>query len=203
MERPIPTTDLIEAFEPRFVPAPEIGEWVKDTFLNELSPLWNVEHDHLRSLYVGFLWTNIENSRHMRRIVGQAEIPFPQGGKWQKERTFYQLAQWFGTVPDFVVTLDAKCAAQAEDDAFCALLEHELYHCGQAIDKYGFPKFTKEGKPKPAIKGHDAEEFVGIVRRYGVGAAAGGVAQLVEVARLEPEIARVDITAACGTCLSR
>jgi hypothetical protein len=200
--RPIPPKRVTESFEPIFEPAGDVETWIRETFLDSGSPLFNVEHDHLNSAQLGILWTNVANSRNMRGIVGQAEMPLPQGGKWQKERAFYQLTEWFGGKPDFLITLDANYAAKAGDIEWCALVDHELYHCAQMLDKYGFPAFTKDGQPRFAIKGHDVEEFVGIVRRYGAGPAAGDTQALVMAAQQRPEIAEVDIAGMCGTCVS-
>ncbi|WEX86485.1 putative metallopeptidase [Sinorhizobium garamanticum] len=57
------------------------------------------------------------------------------------------------------------------------------------------------GRPIFAIRGHDAEEFVGVVRRYGADAAA--VRAMVDAANQKPEIARVQIAHACDTCQLR
>jgi hypothetical protein len=149
---------------------------------------------------VAVLWTTVENGRHMRAIVGTAEMPLPQGGKWQKARGLYQLRQWFGGEPDFLITLSAEYAAGASDVTWCALVEHELYHCAHRRDAFGIPMFTRQGRPKFGIRGHDVEEFVGIVRRYGVKAAAGETAALVAAARGRPEIAAGEIRGLCGTC---
>lgn len=91
--------------------------------------------------------------------------------------------------------------AQAGDAEFCALVEHELYHCGQERDAFGAPKFRQSGLPAFTMRGHDVEEFVGVVRRYG--ADASGVRDLVEAASHEPTIARASIAQACGTCMLR
>ncbi|WP_371412322.1 putative metallopeptidase [Ensifer sp. NM-2] len=57
------------------------------------------------------------------------------------------------------------------------------------------------GRPVFVIRGHDVEEFVGIVRRYGADAA--GVRAMVDAANQKPEIARMQIAHACGTCQLR
>jgi hypothetical protein len=94
-------------------------------------------------------------------------------------------------------------AARINDVTFCALIEHEMYHCAHARTEFGAPRFRKDGRPIFGMRGHDAEEFVGVVRRYGLAAAAGGVRELVEAALREPEVARANVDAACGTCGSR
>ena len=77
-------------------------------------------------------------------------------------------------------------------------MEHELYHIGHAPDAYGVPAFDKQGRPKLRIVGHDVEEFVGVVARYGLSA---DVRRLVEASGAAPTVARLDIARACGCCL--
>lgn len=186
-----------------FVPAPELEAWARGALIEEGAPLVNEDHAHLRDATLGFLWTTLPNRRQGRMILGQAEVGQPRGtmGKWPMGRAEQQLVEWFEDVPDFVITIDASYSAQCTDAEFCALIDHELYHCGQDIDAFGQPKFTQEGRPKFAMRGHDVEEFVGIVRRYGADAAH--VRELVEAAQGKPEIANVRISQACGTCLLR
>jgi hypothetical protein len=74
-----------------------------------------------------------------------------------------------------------------------------MYHIGQARDEFGAPVFVKStGLPKLAIRGHDVEEFVGVVRRYGAGV---DVQRMVDAAKAAPEVAKINIARACGTCL--
>jgi hypothetical protein len=183
-----------------FFPSPALKAWASDTFIRNGAELENQDHEHLKDANIGFLWTTVANSRHMMTIAGQAELPKFQGGKWSKRRQEQQIEQWFGSLPDFLITLDANYASQCDDASFCALVEHELYHCGQERDEFGGPKFTGMGTPKYGIRGHDVEEFVGIVRRYGVGAGGGQTLALIEAAQAKPQIARAKITAACGSC---
>jgi hypothetical protein len=120
-------------------------------------------------------------------------------GKWQKARAEQQIVEWFDHVPDFVLTFDAGYAESCNDAHFCALIEHELYHCGQERDEFGMPRFKKStGLPAFCIRGHDIEEFVGVVRRYGPDAS--GVRAMIEAAAEGPTIAAADIGFACGTC---
>jgi ribosomal protein S27AE len=109
-----------------------------------------------------------------------------------------QLLGWFGMAPDFVLTFDAHYCASCSDAEFMALVEHELYHCGQQRDEFGGLKFRKSGLPVFAMRGHDVQEFVGVVRRYGADAA--GVRELVEAAKKEPEVSAVRVAQVCGTC---
>jgi hypothetical protein len=186
----------------RFLPAIEIVEWAAETFIAEGAPLLNEDHAHLRFAVIGALWTNVPNSRAGRSIVGQAEYLKNAGGsrgKWGRAREQQQIEEWFGFVPDFLLTFDAGYAAQCSDAEFCALVEHELMHCGQEHDIFGAPRFTQSGMPAFALRGHDVEEFTSIVRRYGAGAAH--VREFVLAASHPPEISAASIAGACGNCL--
>ena len=204
MKRPFPPLELADELRhPDIVaPAPDVWSWADATFLREgRSPLFNEEHEHLLAAHVGVLWTNVPNGRQMRGVVGQAEMPRVIG-TWARARFEQQMRDWFGGVPDFLITLDAVYASRIDDTTFCALVEHEMLHCGHARDAEGNFRFSSStGLPIFAIRGHDAEEFVSIVARYGVGAAAGGVAELVAAAQRAPSIAAASIASACGTCL--
>ncbi|QSR18427.1 putative metallopeptidase [Novosphingobium sp. KA1] len=203
MSRPYPPHDLatlsdLEMLD-RFVPAPDLLEWIRATFLEEASPLFNIEHAHLRDAALGVLWTNCDNSKQMRAVIGQAELMPPMAmGKWQRARAIQQIEEWFDGMPDFLLTFSAPAAAGMDDPSFCALVEHELYHCAQKLDEFGMPKFKQDGTPSFALRGHDVEEFVGVVARYG--AEAAGVSAMVDAAKAGPTIGRASIAGICGTC---
>ena len=202
IERPTPPADMIEDTGIRFEPAHDLIAWARSSFIDEDADLVNEDHVHLRSATIGALWTNVPNGRHGRRIIGQAEMGLPPAGKWSRARIELQLQQWFGDVPDFVLTFDAEYCATCSDAEFCALVEHELYHCGQELDAFGAPKFRKStGLPAFTMRGHDVEEFIGVVRRYGADAA--GVRALVDAANRGPEISKASIGHVCGTCQLR
>jgi hypothetical protein len=69
------------------------------------------------------------------------------------------------------------------------------------LDDFGQPAFDKEGNPKIAIRGHDVEEFVGVVARYGVGHPDGKLAQMVAAVSRGPGASPLRIAQACGTCM--
>lgn len=185
-----------------FVPAPELDAWMRKTFLDTESPLFNEEHLHLRDAEIGFVWASTGYVRQGRRVLGQAEVPAFRCGAWQKGRQEQQLFEWFKTMPDFVITVGAFHCSQCTDAEFCALIEHELYHCGHARDEFGVPRFDKMGSPVFAMRAHDVEEFVGVVRRYGVGHPEGYMADLVRAVAAGPELQPVDVASFCGTCLA-
>lgn len=204
--RPKPPKAIVERlFGIRFAPADGLAEWVRKTILEDGAPLYNEEHRHLLEAEIGFLWASSGYVKNGRRILGMTERvdTLARSHPWANARLEQQLSEWFPDAGalDFVVTLDAQYANDCTDAEFCALLEHELYHCGHATDEFGIPKFSKEGRPKYAIRGHDVEEFVGVVRRYGV--IDTGVEELVKAVAGGPQIAPVRIAQACGTCALR
>jgi hypothetical protein len=207
LQRPRPPQSLL-AIEnaswdgARFAPASDLVQWISATFLEEGAPLENPEHAHLRMASIGALWTSIENARNSRSIVGQAELGQHIGGmgKWNRAKAEQQAREWFGEVPDFILTFYAPYAESVSDATFCALVEHELSHCGQERDEFGMPRFKKStGMPAFCMRGHDVEEFVGVVRRYG--ADASGVRAMIDAAAEGPTVAAADIGFACGNCL--
>lgn len=198
--RPEPPEALFDLRE-LFLPAAGLSEWVAANILDPSGPIHNPDHQHLVDASIGYLWTNVGNVRQQRQILGTAEKLQIMGAKWVKARQEMQLADWFGQVPDFLITLDAYYCRGCNDIEFCALVEHELYHCAQALDEFGSPKFDRHGMPKYALRGHDVEEFVGVVRRYGIGSADGPLADMVKAAKAGPTISKLDVTRACGTCM--
>lgn len=188
----------------RFVGAPAVVEWIRAAFLEDDGPLFSEIHSHLRSASIGVLWTNASNSRHGKRIVGQAEMTRNMGnhGAWQRARMLCHLRELLGEVPDFLITLDSVYASQARDVEFAALIDHELTHCAQQEDEFGMPAFVKStGMPKFCIKGHDVQEFVSVVRRFGIEAAGPEAVDMVIAAAQKPVIGKAKVAAACGVCI--
>ncbi|MFB4400150.1 putative metallopeptidase [Pseudomonas inefficax] len=203
MDRPYPPSSLLELselsdFGIRLAPAPEIWDWLKAEILADTGSIHNPEHAHLIDANIGVLWASTGFAKQGRVVLGQAEQLMFRAGGWQKARQEQQMREWFGEEPDYLITLAADYCSQCTDAEFCALVEHELYHIAQVTDEYGAPKFTQDGLPKLYLRGHDVEEFVGVVRRYG---ASEEVQQLIDAASRPPEVAKINIARACGTCL--
>jgi hypothetical protein len=203
--RPYPPLNFIEPenFRPYIgiVPANDVYGWVSENILTDTGYLYNPDHSHLHSADIAFMWASNAFDKKGRIVLGQCEEVMMRAGGWQKSRMEQQMYEWFERIPKFIITLAADYCEQCSDLEFCALVEHELYHIAQALDKYGAPKFNKEtGQPVLKLRGHDVEEFVGVVRRYG---ASKDVQELVDVANKPAEVAHVDISRACGTCMLR
>lgn len=190
---------------PIMAPAPELAEWVRAMIIEEGGRLHNPEHRHLMDAAIGFMWASHGYTKAGKRVLGLTEDLelSGRGNAWQRMRAEQQMREWFGEPPRFLITLDAFYCSEAGDAEFCALIEHELYHCGQRNDEFGNPAFDKSGRPKLAIRGHDVEEFVGVVRRYGVGDPGSYLADMIRAVAAGPEIAPIRVSQACGTCLLR
>jgi hypothetical protein len=200
MTRPFPPAEIVADPSPRFLPAPELERWAREQFINELSPINNPDHEHLQEATLAFLWTNVPNEKHQRRILGTCQMITESGDKWTQGRSLFQLREWFDELPDFLITISAAPGLMHEDAMFMALIEHELYHAGQKKDRYGSPMFSREtGKPLFAMRGHDVEEFVGVVRRYG--ATSDQLREMARDINRGPTIAEGGIARACGACL--
>lgn len=188
----------LSGFGIRLTPAPEVWDWLQAEILADAGSIHNEDHAHLLDADIQVMWASSHFEKQGRTVLGQAEQVVFRAGGWQKARMEQQMRDWFGEVPAFIITLAADYCSTCSDIDFCALVEHELYHIAHATDKYGAPAFTEEGMPKLRLRGHDVEEFVGVVRRYG---ASTDVQALVDAANKPAEVGNLNIARACGTCL--
>lgn len=202
MSRPFPPVEFVEEFAPyiKLVPAVGVREWVIEQIISEDGVLHNPDHLHLLQADIAYLWAATAFNKKGRTVLGQAEEVMMRAGGWQKARMEQQLYEWFGHKPHYIITLAGDFCSQCSDLEFCALVEHELYHIAQQVDEFGAPKFTRDGDPKLCMRGHDVEEFTGVVRRYG---ASADVQNLIDAASRPAEVANIDIARACGTCLMK
>jgi hypothetical protein len=187
-----------ELLYPVVVPAKDVSVWVMDNIIDEDGEIHNPDHNHLLDADIAYLWASSSAAKKGRLVLGECEQLMFRVGGWQKDRQQQQFLEWFGRLPKFVITLAADYCSQCSDAEFCALVEHELYHIAQAVDAFGEPKFTQEGLPKLTMRGHDVEEFTGVVSRYGPSIE---VSEMVEAAKQQPAVAKASIASACGTCL--
>lgn len=105
--------------------------------------------------------------------------------------------EWFGmTLPSWIITLSAGYCSVCTDREFCALVDHELYHISQALDEFESPKFHRDsGLPMLTMKGHDVEEFNGVVRRYGL---SSDMQQMFAYSTMNPEVSDEHIKTVTG-----
>lgn len=173
-------------------------EWAREHIFSPEGAIHNPDHLHLLDGDIAFMWAPCGFTKQMRKVLGQCEQVMIREGGWKGARQEQQFFDWFGYTPEYLITLDASFCATCSDADFCALVEHELYHIAHALDEFGAPKFSRSGKPKLKLRGHDVEEFVGVVRRYG---STEDVQRLIEAAKHVPEVGKLSIAHACGTCI--
>lgn len=80
-----------------------------------------------------------------------------QGGF--KDLGLQLLEGMLGFMPDYLVVVDAEWWAQANDIEREALIFHELCHVRQALDRFGAPKFDRDGLPVFTVVEHDVTAF--------------------------------------------
>lgn len=194
----MPSQKLMDSVFTTLEPAPEVWEWIRQEIISEDGSIYNPAHEHLYEANIQVMWASSSFNKQGRTVLGQAEKIMHRAGGWQKARMEQQMRDWFGDEPEFIITLAADYCSQCSDLEFCALVEHELFHIAHKADKYGAPAFGENGMPKLEMRGHDVEEFVGVVERYG---ANEGVQRLIDAASKPPEVAKINIAKACGTCL--
>lgn len=125
------------------------------------------EHAHLRDgeARIEWLMRTEPKIRGERQILGTAYMPRVNGEL--SEMFEWMLGRLFGQMPDFLIVLDLGYWEQATALHREILCYHELCHCVQKVDRYGAPRFTKEGLPVWGLRGHDVEEFTQVVAKYG------------------------------------
>ena len=207
--RPFPPTDFMDQAEEeeaiRLIPAPDLKKWVVANYLTIGGPLYNPEHDHIPELlhdneeFLAFAWASSAYKSKQAMVLGQCEKVMFNVGGWRKARQEQQMRDWFGFVPTYLITVDASFCERANDTEFCYLLEHELYHIGVMRDEDGEIVYSdSSGLPKHYLAGHDVEEFIGVVKRYG---PSKNVKRLIEVAKNPPFVSNLDISKCCGNCV--
>ncbi|WP_180128187.1 MULTISPECIES: putative metallopeptidase [unclassified Acinetobacter] len=207
--RPFPPTDLIdqagEEDAIRLAPAPDLKAWVMQNWLTLGSDLHNPDHDHIAELihdseeFLAFAWASSAAMAKKRMVLGQCEkVMFNQGG-WKKARQEQQMRDWFGFVPQYLITIDAAFCEQTSDREFCRLIEHELYHIGVERDEDGEIIYSDvTGLPKHYLAGHDVEVFFGEIRQHGIDSS---VQRLLNIAKNAPFVSETNIAACCGNCV--
>ncbi len=109
------------------------------------------------------------------------------------------MRDWFGFVPQYLITVDAAFCEQASDREFCRLIEHELYHIGVERDEDGEIIYSDmTGLPKHYLAGHDVEVFFGETKRWG---ADESVKRLLEISKNAPFVSEKSMAACCGNCV--
>lgn len=114
---------------------------------------------------IEFLMRGHEEVRGGRVVLGSIHQPMVQGQL--KDVFVWMLERLFGELPELLIVLDTEYWMDADERLREVLVYHELCHAAHAQDKFGTPRFDKEGRPVIKLVGHDVEEFAAVVRRYG------------------------------------
>lgn len=145
--RPFPATDLIDQAEEeeaiRLAPAPELKEWVVNNWLTLGGELHNPDHDHIAELlhdneeFLAFAWASSAAVAKKRMVLGQCEkVMFNQGG-WKKARQEQQMRDWFGFVPQYLITVDNYRKTWKPYEAMMEIaIESAIDEASKAIEKY-------------------------------------------------------------------
>jgi hypothetical protein len=118
--RPVPPKIFADPLNFRFATAPDVLTWARAEILTEGGQLHNEDHFHLEYADVQFLWAPHGFAKQGRTVLGQCEEMLFGCGPWQKGRQQQLMADWFGMVPDFLITLDAQHCLTCSDAEFCA-----------------------------------------------------------------------------------
>lgn len=126
-------------------------------------------HQHLRDNDVSFGWLMRLDAKDKggKRELGSVHAvkTMFQGGF--KGLGLQLLAVLLGSLPQFVVVLDREWWQQASPMEREALVWHELSHVRQSLDKFGAPKFDRDGLPVFGLMEHDITAFESEVKRFG------------------------------------
>lgn len=152
---------------------------------HELEVQADLVHNHDIAFAFVYRYADGDNgwTKGLKRILGMACMPGVNG---QLSDLFDQLLEdTLGYPPDFLILLNGDWWEAATDREREILVVHEALHCGQALDKYGAPRFTKmDNRPVLTMVQHDVEEFTAVVRRYG--AWKGDLQEFLEAAKEGP-----------------
>jgi len=124
---------------------------------------------HLHEHEVSFGWLMRNDAKHRGNKVVLGSV-HEVGGMFQggfKDLGLQLLQGMLGDLPQFLVVLDAQWWAQAAPLDREALVFHELCHVQQALDRFGAPRFDRDGLPVFKVVEHDVTAFNAEVLRYG------------------------------------
>lgn len=126
-------------------------------------------HVHLydNEVPIGWLMRMGRKDKGGKRELGSVHktATMCQGGF--KDLFGMMLERLLGSLPDFVIVLDAEFWNTATPTQREALVWHELAHIQQLTDKFGAPRFDKDGLPVFGIVEHDITAFRSEVQRFG------------------------------------
>lgn len=129
----------------------------------------HAEHRHLaeNEITLGWLMRATPKVKAGKVTLGSIHDTKTMAQGAFKDLFTMMLERLLGTLPQYVVVLDAEFWGAASEIEREALVWHELAHCRHATDQYDAPKYDRDGNPVYALVGHDIEAFRSEVARYG------------------------------------
>lgn len=207
--RPFPP-QFMRTYGRELVRALDVESLVALGFTRTDGVFFDPEHEHLTTATIGVIWSNARHMVKGEEKAGMMELlpdPDSEPRTWTEARKHDWLASVYGRPwPRFQMTLSGVWSWVYDDRSFLALVDHELCHAAVARDEGGAMKH-RPGSSEPIWKtrGHDVEQFVGTVRRWG--APAAGAAELVAAAAAPPRFewvpGRAFAPIACANCAAR
>lgn len=138
-------------------PAPEVAKIVAE-LIEDVDVHWPLDSCRIECLFM-----KDAPVKGGRLVLGRARRV---GGltAYLADRLFHAQELYRPPVPFFVIEIAEPQWREMTDDQRRALVDHELCHCVVDDD-------TADGVPKLSTRGHDLEEFFGIVARHGLWSA--------------------------------
>lgn len=131
---------------------------------------------------VGFLFRTEALIRNECQILGTVYCGITVNGTHRDLFEWFVAKEFSGRIPDFLIILDAGYWREKTDLHREILMHHEVCHMIQKTDQFGAPRFFKQtGLPVWGLRGHDVEEFILVVQRYG--AHTGALRDLIRAGR--------------------
>lgn len=131
------------------------------------------EHAHLADASIAYVFRDDELRRQGKVILAECILV---ERILQSEKRWSRVVKWallqitkLEQLPDFLVLIDRNIWEGLDAESRVALIDHELSHAWFATEDDGeTQKFHKDGSPWWAIRGHDIEEFCGVIQRRGL-----------------------------------
>ena len=129
----------------------------------------NPAHAHLADNEVSFGWLMraFPKDKGGKTEMGSVHAVKNMAQGAFKDLFSMMLERLLGALPDYVIVIDAAFWAQASAFQREALVWHELAHVRQLLDKYGAPRFDKDGLPVFGLVDHDITAFNSEVAKFG------------------------------------
>jgi hypothetical protein len=130
------------------------------------------EHAHLVDAVIGYVFRDDMLTRQGKVVAAEAILV---ERILQSDKRYSRMVKAFilhvlgaEVLPDFVMLIDRNIWEGQSAEEKLALVDHELSHMHFATEEDGeTQKFHRDGSPWWSLRGHDVEEFCGVIERNG------------------------------------